>query len=266
MNQEWLPVFDTFKQALCLTQRHSKTLLRFNLPWLIVSLLGTAFNQFTKSIEQPFVGQEWLSMVLLIATLVATVMAAVASHRTILLGEVGVSGLPVLRWSHRETSFFAWTLFVSLSALFILIPFLLAGFFLMPVLVEYLVPLGPVGWFTALMPIFVFAAFFVARWSLVLPAVALDEREGSFKWAWQLSKGNAWRLMLLILLLPVLAGFFKDWVDGSGSILLALLLDPLWVAAGVLEIGVLSLSYKFLLEQKGKNYSVQSDPAEGVLE
>ena len=93
---------------------------------------------------------------------------------------------------------------------------------------------------------FIPALYVMARLSLVLPGTALDGKP-TLNWAWQLSCGNGWRLVLLVGLLP--------WLFTQVAVILlrhnATLVEVVLIAVLVhvlliVEVAALSLSYKEL--------------------
>lgn len=90
--------------------------------------------------------------------------------------------------------------------------------------------------------------YLFARLSLILPSIAVDG-QSELKWAWQVSKGNGLRLMLVLGLLPLLVQLplyiLPDIPGFPGSMINSLL----WWLMLPFEITALSLSYKELAEE-----------------
>jgi hypothetical protein len=85
------------------------------------------------------------------------------------------------------------------------------------------------------------------RWGILLPATAVNKRY-DLRWAWRQSKGNEWRLFILVSILPQAIYFLPDYLlDKESPILLIVLIMLLAVTLTVVEISTLSLSYKALV-------------------
>jgi hypothetical protein len=88
--------------------------------------------------------------------------------------------------------------------------------------------------------------YLLARWSMLLPALALDG-EWAPRIAWRQTQGNGWRLVLVVFLLPWTLNVAIDWAYASteSNVLVALLAitQAVFMALGVIA---LSLSYREL--------------------
>lgn len=88
----------------------------------------------------------------------------------------------------------------------------------------------------------------MSRCSLILPSCAIGISGRSFLWSWEQSSGNGWRLTLLIGVLPFATDLFFGLLPKSESLLVSLLEGVLWLAIGVIDVCLLSLSYKLLVQ------------------
>jgi hypothetical protein len=187
----------------------------------------------------------WL---LLFAHLILFAAIAMRSHRLALLDPHQVAQEPLLRWTKRDTTFslllatgylgfgttaslvggIAVDSFISVAA----------GFGAEPRLVAQVV-LGASS---------LVAAYLFARLSLVLPAVAVD-RQFDPRWAWRVSRGNGWRLVIVVFALPYAIHVLLDrlYRDGASTFEWFVLLT-VGVVFIVLEITALSLSYRALVQ------------------
>lgn len=88
--------------------------------------------------------------------------------------------------------------------------------------------------------------YLLARWSTLLPALALGH-EWSPRIAWRQTRGNGWRFVLVVFLLPWALSAAIDWAYAStgNNVLVALLAitRAVFLALGVIA---LSLSYREL--------------------
>lgn len=171
--------------------------------------------------------------------LVYTVLA-VRVHRLVLGAEN--SGLGLVRWTSRETRFLGWLLVVYCCVVLIFAVLAL----LMGVL-GAMASMPQAGWwwmaplmFIAALP----AAFLFVRLSVLLPATAVDQRR-TIAWAWALTEGNGWRLVLVLCLVPMLLATLMPVFEVSsllGWVTLGLLLAVLTA----FEIAILSVAFKSL--------------------
>lgn len=183
--------------------------------------------------------------------LVFTVFA-VACHRSILLGEDAVLPLGFLKWTKRESRFFAWSVFIwtaSIIGLFIglilLLPFvMLAGIFALPWLRVVPDSLAEVlGLLCAIIP----AAYVVGRLSLLLPATAVNQQP-TVKWAWSESEKHAMRLAFLVGFIPMFITVTIPIFDWSTSLLGhvfgSVLRGLIYYCLATVEIVILSISFR----------------------
>src|SRR5262245_13714310 len=139
---------------------------------------------------------------------------AVACHRSILIGEHSESKFGIPGWPHREFRFFFWLIFIyAIGGMFWFaaseVVERFVGFietFLGEELNELSVRLSGSKFIVsspwtllALVPF----GYLIGRLSLLLPAIAVDDR-ASVRSAWSQSKGNGWRMALLVGWMPIL--------------------------------------------------------------
>ena len=90
-----------------------------------------------------------------------------------------------------------------------------------------------------------FAAFYaLARVSPLLPALAIGDRPSALK-LWSSTRGNGWRLVAIVWLLPMFLSYLlksSDWDAGW----LGTLLSALYIVVLVVEVLALSLCYRAL--------------------
>lgn len=168
---------------------------------------------------------------------------AVTCHRLVLLPSQRVRGIQSPRWSARESRFLFWV--VTLWILYVAVWWL------------GLLVAGNVwprdgnlqGWFgvvefVASLP----ALYVVARLSLVFPATAID-RYADLKWAWRTSRGNGWRLVVVITVMPWLVShlvglLYREQATAAEIVALTVLGTALFA----LEIAALSVAYRQLAD------------------
>lgn len=243
-NNYKLPIKEIFFDAISLPMRHFKSILKFGSPLIIVFILSViiAISLGNVSAMKPYA--TFTSLLLSLIVVASLVMAIVGLHRTFLMNENDIRQTRLIRWSGREMRFVGWWALIGLCALLIIMPFFLilgtkfidlvsgSGNFLPIVLVAMNIPI----------------VYLVSRWSLVLPATAIDIRNRTLIWSWGLSKGNGWRLTFLIGVLPLLVDVLFKYVPKLDSIFFYFVVIFVWFVVAIIEIGLLSLSYKYLSE------------------
>jgi hypothetical protein len=211
-------------------------------PFAFLALLGVVEALAAEDLPQPAM---W-GMVVLHG--LVFVLFAVTCHRLVLLDPLVVAQTPMPRWTRRETRFL-------LKALAMWTVCLGVGFALMSLFVFAAFPLVKKlesEWIAAIvMPIFLLPMFYlVARFSLVLPATALDRKVG-LGWAWGLSEGNSWRLFLVIGILPWVISapsYLIDYTDPGVAATVAVTI--VGAVLLVVEIAALSLAFRELTKDE----------------
>ena len=172
-------------------------------------------------------------------------LVGVACHRIVLLGRDSLTNPWSLYWSKRESSFLTWLLI--LGVFFYGATQLLGVLFLMS-------PDSVLGFKTPYLGVFltyVSVAYLEGRFSMVLPATALDKRF-ILSNSWRLTAGNGLRIAIAILI-PVAVLLILMMYGGALMSLLpvivmtTVLVFLLFVTVAV-EIAVLSKSYRFLTD------------------
>jgi hypothetical protein len=91
--------------------------------------------------------------------------------------------------------------------------------------------------------------FFFARLCLLFPAIAVDE-EANLAQAWDRSRGNGWRLFVVICVLPLCVSQAIGYLYRDAATLIEyLLLTALGTVLIAVEVAALSLSYRQLVQQ-----------------
>lgn len=167
---------------------------------------------------------------------------AVICHRLILTGTKPAGWIP--EWSWRESKFLAWLLLllcIVLAAIFLTVSIL--GIFFANIFFESL-DKSP-NLFMQMKALFQIPAFYVlARVCLVLPATAIDEKT-SIKLALTQSRGNGWRLAVIVGALPFSTFFLVDLLYRDGATFFEkVILTFLEAAVSVIDVAALSIAYK----------------------
>jgi len=171
------------------------------------------------------------------------VLFAITCHRAVILGTEHLPSPWGIFWTWRETVFLGWFFGITLLTMTVS---LASG------LLSLLMPFGDgstaLGWIRRSL-LYLFASYFILRFSMVLPASALDHRV-TFGESWAATKGHGITLALAVGIpvgLATLMLMALDFVIGSYELLLFSL--PYWLVTFVLmsvEIAILSIAYKYL--------------------
>ena len=199
-----LPVIATLRAAVVeVTMRWRKLFAAVALPSTVVTLAATGMHAFWPVLEQGQVARYGfqvmrISIVFGSVSGLASILIAVSVHRTILVDQRPLPSRFGVYWSGREFAF-AWRAFVMYWAIvlaWMLVTMLFGGssqrweFFSLHA--------------SAIRDVLSVPAFyFVARFSLAFPAIAVGEGTG-FAAAWRLSRGNGVRLAATLAVMPLL--------------------------------------------------------------
>ena len=237
-----LPVFEILQEAILLPRKYLTTLLRFASPLLITYLLSTVYMRFIVGNQEL---EEIGTFIIPILFIVSLVLGIVGCHRTFLLEGNDVQNTKAFRWTGRETRYVGWWILISLCVVLLMLPAVLILASGMDDFVGFMFDNKYVY-----LPIFgvinVFAYYFLSRFSLILPATAIGVQNKTLSWAWNLSSGNGWRLTLLIGVIPFMTNLVFEFLPEFDSMLYSILVVIIWLVVGVIEIGLLSLSYSYL--------------------
>lgn len=245
------------------------------LPMITTAVIGYLQDLWDQpNAEEPIVqilaeGVFWTALYGIIGALFAVVI-----HRSILLDERVSLRQWFFRLSKREITFTSWSFFIgggmwlmiALGAALstaLAIPFAIWCSDLFSRIGETLPWLENLGQ-TILIGVGVsvigfLVSYFAARTSLLLPATALDQRQ-KLGWAWTISKPHAMRLAFLVGVIPIASWLLQalglTWIsellwDPVYQILLAFVYCSLLI----LEVAILSLSYRWIIESAPKAQS-----------
>lgn len=168
---------------------------------------------------------------------------AVACHRLVLLDSRPLRRVPPPSWTRREGRFF-------LFVLGLWIVYLVVWWVVMAVAANVW-PRVSGDMSTASLKVIELAGklpalYVIARLSLVFPATAID-RNASLRWAWRLSRGNGWRLVVVVTVLPWLLFYlFGLLYRDEPTMVETVVLIILGTALFAFEIAALSVAYREL--------------------
>ena len=286
------PFWRTFGDSFVFVFHDFKRFLRMSAAWVglyavlfivMVAIFGIAAVEPRKPMNNPSdfhfdPAQIVPQLIYALVGLVSNIVFAVAWHRTVLLNEQR-NFLHAFRLRWREWRFFFYSLLIGLLAMFVFSiaggVFLLLGVGMLPSFPADKFPFNP--WAFAIMAGFLFVflwvmAPFMARFSLGLPAIAVEEPRGVFGRSWRRGRHNGWRLFWGPLLVSIPIGIVAGVMSGvQTAVSFLTLLSGGWRIVGLIlewifftlsygahflsfavTISFLSLAYKFLTQNEAK--------------
>lgn len=181
-------------------------------------------------------------------------LLAVRVHRIVLAGGGGKQNW--LRWTWRETRFLGWLVVVYFYWTLMLVP-VIAGVGVASdfKLFSQGVWLDALAITLATVP----GAYVFVRLAFLLPATAMDQKR-NLQWAWELSKGNGWRLVALLWIFPMFISLvLPNWEPSNPFYFVAW--EMAYGVVTVFEIAFLSVAFKTLGGLSVNTpYEVQAQP------
>jgi hypothetical protein len=216
------------------------------IPLVLLATLTLSWYVGTRHLQDP---PKWFGLFLILYVAYGALFSvfAVTCHRLVLLDTASVASRFVPRWSRRETRFLFFLAAVSiLCTVAVIAPYILV-----------LTLLGPwLGSSTESWPSWVSLVIIVpvyylfARLCLVFPATAID-RKVDLKWTWRLTRGNGWRLFVVVGVLPLLISKTTElFYRVNATVFETVILTLLGIALFAVEIAALSLSYRELTKEE----------------
>lgn len=242
-----LPVLQIFLLSIQLVKQNIKVFIRFGLPLLVLVAI-VAFGVFVaanngtisvRSGDFPL----FYTLILIITVFAIITIVAVGCHRGFLMSEEDIYNTKTFRWESREWKFLGWWLAISLLSGLM---FMAYGLILTPL--AYLFDIQQSGIFVNIIQLITLlpVLYVISRWSLVLPATAVDDTEASLSEAWNLSDGQGWRLTVIIGVIPFIINNALEILPAYDSFIYGIIVAAVWLLIAVFQIGLLSLSYSFL--------------------
>ena len=254
MTNTKLPIMEIFSETFTLVKNNTSSLIKASLSYIIVVLIMESYRLSYVDIESSNFN---MPMFMFLALSIFTfTLLSVKFHRIFLLDDVD-SPL-YTKWSSRESKFLGRWLLIILCILGLTVPLFIllgvSGYLLLSNEQEPNIELIETFSTVFFIPFY----YFLSRFSLVLPAIAINKSETSIKWAWKLSKGNSFRLFFILSLLPILLEVINFTFPNSGSLAYSFGMLIFGIIILPFEIGFLSLSYKFLLESNKQNENIEN--------
>ncbi|MES9969028.1 MAG: hypothetical protein ABW092_03280 [Candidatus Thiodiazotropha sp.] len=166
------------------------------------------------------------------------VIFAITCHRNILMGGGSTTKYGVLKWSYREWRYAGW----AFIAYFYLYAFAALGMFFASTLSSIIPGCNSTMFFIAFLAIAMLPGIYVfARLSILFPATAIEHKT-TWNWAWDITEGNGWRLVIIVGLFPALLSLVPAFLSGIN-----LAMDIVLLIAGLilLAVEIIALSVSF---------------------
>ncbi|MGR5237927.1 sugar transporter [Vibrio alfacsensis] len=237
------------------------------IPLMVVHVFFITQYQVAITQEVPNFSGGFFFTTLVLYPLVAA-MAAVRIHRIYLTHEYMQSALDIVRLSMRELRFIGWWILFGISMIVTLA---------LPLFVITFLIIAESGESSGMMMINITtliasipAYWVLSRWSLVLPATALDHEPRGLGNAWRQSRPYNKQVFILMGVIPLLFGTLSQIVFAQFSHLGVMLISGLLFGVfGAYQIALLSLSYRTIVdiersrfrEEPGSQQSNEEFPA-----
>lgn len=249
INQTKIPVGVIISRVFSSVRNNAFALLRLSLPVIVIGLLSTLYYGTYKPNTELFGDFTLEGLVLMVLSIAAYAMAIIGIHRVFILSPEIVTHTSTFRWTSRESDWLLWTIALLFWVILLTVVPSCVAISSLPEktsdLEQSVAIANGIGWVVGL-----FIGYFIARWSLIFPSIATDGNIKSLSDSWERSKGNVFRLFILIGIIPMVTSWFISFLPTDRTIFFSIAVQVLgWVVA-VLEIGLLSHSYTFLTDNK----------------
>lgn len=246
-----LPVLDIFKQALSLVYNNGWYLLKLLMPALLILVSIDLIRPELVSPDYEYLEaynlySPYLPYILIFLALISTVVSTLlaTSIHQFTLYEPSQKPKQALRLlSKKELKYFLRVLqIIAITGIILSLVF-----FILSTLFRWDFAFWIIAGVTVLV-----SAYCVARFAIVLPETAIG-KETSLTRAWSLSKGNGWRMVLTVLVIPMCSMFLLPslliavflYLDVILPTFIIVLLSYLFTLFSLIN---LSLSCRFLLD------------------
>lgn len=242
----WTVILNTFQLVWMV---RSDLIMKLSLSYVLIILIESV----GKSID---VENRYFGYAVLLLTPIFYTYYAVICHRLVILGNASVPPFGIRKWTIRETRFLGW-----LIGFWLVLMLLMESRSMMAHLLISLLGISGVTVFQiSLVIIILLVMYLLARLSMIFPAVAIGKKP-SIKWAWDISKGNGWRLLLIVGFMPLTLGIIQLYLEeADGTVIEYIVNSMLSFVVSIIGISAVSLSYKNLSKGKPDNRP-QSDAA-----
>jgi hypothetical protein len=184
--------------------------------------------------EQETMDLPWAAVSIIQAYLYFLIV--VRLHRIFLMNESEYSLKGSFMWRNNNTSYLLATIAIGIMGTITMIPILIIAIPIFGYFEDY----SKIFITVILIPI----GYILSRFSLVLPSIAINGKI-DFRESWNISKGNGWKVFILITLTPVVFNTAMDFLYYDN-----IALRPVYPLLGLivlsLEIIILSNTFKKL--------------------
>ncbi len=185
-------------------------------------------------------------LLLQLTTLPLYALFAIVVHRVVLLGEDSLPNRWGIFWTERETRFLGWLIGIWLLYFALSLPTAILGLVFSKRMSGW-----NVAWVATILS-YILVAYFQGRFSLVLPATAIDRRS-NFRESWAMSRGKGMIIAMALvipamILIPIewaLYGAVDDTFRPIADLVWMLLVLPIFAV----EIAIISLAFDKLSYQ-----------------
>jgi len=261
-----LPVFKIISGAFVFLWENKKRVLRALLVPVAVLFtieISPLIINFAAYLEKiPFFLAILFSLGSSVIYYAAYVLFAITCHRLVLMKNTSVPAYGMFSWTRREWWFLAYLIILPLVyflsvALFLMAKGLLMEFDIKIESFQMLFAKGD-GMVLLILLVALPSVYIFSKFSLLLPATAVD-RDVDVDWAWKTSRKNGWRLIIIIVLLPLVFGLLQGGLILMGTIwpenTISMLIESstyllVYLILLAIQIVALSLSYKHLTENE----------------
>lgn len=248
-----LPIYALVAQVFLLPRTHINSLIKVATPLALVGIFWLLW--IPEDVSHIFAKDsnalgKIIALAMTAFLLLALVKAIVGCHRIYILGDTAKDSLSYFKGAGTELAFSLWWLLLVIAFAGVGIGYSVV----VTVPVTYFhaqlgyssLPHWALNLLLGLPLQYVFC-----RWSVLLPAVAVGVKDVSLSWAWRLSRGNGWRLTLLLVALPFVMKWLLGLLPLQGSFMTRYVYWLIWMVVGAIEVGLLSKSFNCLVTNVG---------------
>ncbi len=211
--QKKLLVWETIQEAFVFSWNHRQVLW----VWIVIGAILTGLADLVEEFSygetgRGLTGFPYFAAIVLtpIPGLLVFALLAVYCHRTLLVYQEEENNHKIrFFFTERERKYFVWGIGITLVVLILVVPVTFVGLVIWGQISEMLqgnywgntYVEGLFFTLVYLLPIY----YFLGRWILVFPAIAIDQ-EPKLGWSWKQTKDNSWRMFVLVGFLPLTVG------------------------------------------------------------
>ncbi|ASP40495.1 hypothetical protein CHH28_18280 [Bacterioplanes sanyensis] len=234
-----LPVVDITSDAASLLWQKRTQVMRMFLPVLLLLAAIDWLSQAMYPVVEDAVVFQPSQLIFMLASLFISILMATACHRFTLLPQDRWHANALHGFRRDEWRYLLRSIVIGLVVVLLAISIAGIGIALLGKDAVLLV-----GVVTAMLALYV-----MSRLAITLPAIALGQHS-PLKQAWELSRGNGSRLVLVVFLIPMLLGspFMLLLVLDSGVGVLSYLASFGIYITSLISLVMLSLAYQFLCD------------------